>query len=291
MLYRWSIAAASLAAILGTVGAALAHDGPKYPDWRGQWVGFFSPQLSANGPGQAFAGWDQTKPWGLGQQAPLTPEYQAVLEASLADLAKGGTGNFPTTLGRARGMPNMMMGFDPQEYVITPHTTYILIGGADHYRRIFTDDRDWPTEIEPTYAGYSIGRWIDEDGDGQYDVLEVETRGFKGPRAYEETGLPLHIDNQSIFKERIYRDTADPNILHDKITSIDHALTQPWTVDKRYVRKPNLLAQWTEVYINDGNAHIAIGKENYFLSADGLLMPAKKDQAPPDLRYFKPTHE
>ena len=26
---------------------------------------------------------------------------------------------------------------------------------------------------------------------------------------------------------------------------------------------------------------------NYFLSADGLLMPAKKDQAPPDLRYFK----
>jgi hypothetical protein len=291
MLYRWSIAAASLAAILGTVGAALAHDGPKYPDWRGQWVGFFSPQLSANGPGQAFAGWDQTKPWGLGQQAPLTPEYQAVLEASLADLAKGGTGNFPTTLGRARGMPNMMMGFDPQEYVITPHTTYILIGGADHYRRIFTDDRDWPTEIEPTYAGYSIGRWIDEDGDGYYDLLEVETRGFKGPRAYEETGLPLHIDNQSIFKERIYRDKADPNILHDKITSIDHALTQPWTVDKRYVRKPNLLAQWTEVYINDGNAHIAIGKENYFLSADGLLMPAKKDQAPPDLRYFKPTHE
>jgi hypothetical protein len=291
MLSRRSIATTGLAAILGMVGGAQAFDAPKYPDWRGQWVGFFSPQLSANGPGQAFAGWDQTKPWGLGQQAPLTPEYQAVLEASLADLAKGGTGNFPTTLGRARGMPNMMMGFDPQEYVITPHTTYILIGGADHYRRIFTDDRDWPTEIEPTYAGYSIGRWIDEDGDGYYDLLEVETRGFKGPRAYEETGLPLHIDNQSIFKERFYRDKADANILHDEITSIDHALTQPWTVDKRYVRKPNLLAQWTEVYINDGNAHIAIGKENYFLSADGLLMPAKKDQAPPDLRYFKPTHE
>jgi hypothetical protein len=291
MLYRWSIAAASLAAILGTVGAALALDGPKYPDWRGQWVGFFSPQLSANGPGQAFAGWDQTKPWGLGQQAPLTPEYQAVLEASLADLAKGGTGNFPTTLGRARGMPNMMMGFDPQEYVITPHTTYILIGGADHYRRIFTDDRDWPTEIMPTYSGYSIGRWIDEDGDGQYDVLEVETRGFKGPRAYEETGLPLHIDNQSIFKERIYRDKADPNILHDEITSIDHALTQPWTVDKRYVHNPNLRAGWPEFYNTENNAQIVIGKENYFLSGDGLLMPAKKDQAPPDLRYFKPTQQ
>jgi hypothetical protein len=30
------------------------------------------------------------------------------------------------------------------------------------------------------------------------------------------------------------------------------------------------------------------GKDNYFLSADGQLTPAKKDQPPPDLRYFKP---
>jgi hypothetical protein len=42
-------------------------------------------------------------------------------------------------------------------------------------------------------------------------VLEVETRGFKGPRAYDETGLPLHVDNQSVFKERFYRDKADPS--------------------------------------------------------------------------------
>jgi hypothetical protein len=27
----------------------------------------------------------------------------------------------------------------------------------------------------------------------------------------------------------------------------------------------------------------------YYLSADGLLMPAKKDQPPPDLSYFKPA--
>jgi hypothetical protein len=32
---------------------------------------------------------------------------------------------------------------------------------------------------------------------------------------------------------------------------------------------------------------MVIGKENYFLSGDGLLMPAKKDQPPPDLKYFK----
>jgi hypothetical protein len=34
---------------------------------------------------------------------------------------------------------------------------------------------------------------------------------------------------------------------------------------------------------------VVIGKENSFLSADGMLMPAKKDQPPPDLRYFKPA--
>jgi len=119
-------------------------------------------------------------------------------------------------------------------------------------------------------------------------VLEVETRGpFKGPRAYDATGLPLHFDNQSTFKERFYLDKADPNILHDMITAIDHALTRPWTVDKTYRRSPTPHPNWREFYCVEGNVHIVIGKENYYLSADGLLMPAKKDQAPPDLRYFK----
>jgi hypothetical protein len=33
--------------------------------------------------------------------------------------------------------------------------------------------------------------------------------------------------------------------------------------------------------------HVQIGNEAYFLSADGHLMPTKKNQAPPDLRYFQ----
>jgi hypothetical protein len=69
------------------------------------------------------------------------------------------------------------MAWRPLELVVTPATTYILLGSDDHYRRIFTDGRDWPTEIEPTFSGYSIGRWIDEDGDGRYDVLEAAACG------------------------------------------------------------------------------------------------------------------
>jgi hypothetical protein len=259
--------AVAFATLALTASGAAAQDG-KYPDWRGQWSRFAVPGL----PGQPSH--DQTKPWGRGQQAPLTPEYQAVLEASIADQARGGLGNFPTTTGRAAGMPHMMMAFIPMEFVVTPDTTYILVG-------------DWPGEIEPTYAGYSIGRWVDADRDGHYSVLEVETRGFKGPRAYDELGLPLAFDNQSIFRERIYRDKANPNLLHDEMTTIDHALTRPWTVDKRYVRNPDGKAQWPEYYITDANAQVMIGGHNYFLSADGLLMPAQKDEPPPDLRYFK----
>ncbi len=281
MLNRSGAAAIAIAlvAVPAMIGNARAADDGKYPDWRGQWMRFSVP--TGTQPSH-----DQTKPWGRGQQAPLTPEYKAILEASIADQAQGGLGNFPTTLGRAAGMPHMMMAFIPMEFVITPDATYILVGMYDHFRRIFTDGRDWPKEFEPTYAGYSIGRWIDEDGDGRYDVLEVETRGFMGPRAYDELGLPLHFDNQSIFRERIYRDKSDPKILHDELTTIDHALTHPWIVDKKYVHNPDLHAEWPEYYISSGNAQVGIGKENYFLSADGLLMPAKKNQAPPDLKYF-----
>ena len=43
-------------------------------------------------------------------------------------------------------------------------------------RRIYTDGRQFPMDESPSWMGYSIGRWIDEDGDGRYDALEVETR-------------------------------------------------------------------------------------------------------------------
>jgi hypothetical protein len=36
----------------------------------------------------------------------------------------------------------------------------------------------------------------------------------------------------------------------------------------------------------EGNDNIAIGDKDYLLSPDGLLMPVKKSQKPPDLRYF-----
>ena len=275
-----AVVVALAAALLMTAGGAKAADDAKYPNWKGQWD-VINPRLG----GQAIK-FDPTKAWGRAQQAPLTPEYQKVHEDSMADQAKGGLGNYPTAQCLPSGMPRIM-ALPGQEYVITPDTTYILVG--HEIRRIFTDGRTWPADADPTYEGYAIGKWIDTDGDGRYDTLEVETRGpFKGPRA---SGLPLAFDNESVFKERFHLDKADPNLLHDEITVIDHALTRPWSVDKTFRRNPKPHPQFTLTSCNEGNNQIVIGTENYFLSGDGLLMPAKKDQAPPDLRYFKQTRK
>jgi hypothetical protein len=272
----------ALASVGVTVSPARAAD-DKYPDWRGAWGRFVVRGLGGQ------PSFDQTKPWGLGQQAPLTAEYQKILEDSIADQAKGGQGNFVEHAQcLPAGMPFMMVATRPLEFVVTPDTTYILVGGSDHYRRIFTDGREWPKEIDPSYSGYSIGHWIDADGSGRFSVLEAETRGpFKGRRAYDASGLPLHYDNESVFKERFHQDKSDPNILHDEITVLDHALTRPWSVDKKYVRRAQPHPDWVEAYCTEGTAMVFIGKEGYWVSADGNLMPIRKDQQPPDLKYFK----
>src|ERR1700704_4288899 len=278
-----AIAAAGIAMVMMT-GTVQAAEAAKYPDWKGAWTRWFPPGSVLEPNGGFTAGgepsFDQTKPWGQGQEAPLTPEYQKVFEESLADQAKGGEGNFFDHGVRCMpgGMPLMTIAFTPLEFVITPETTYVLTGNQEPNRRIYTDGRDWPKDLTPTYAGYSIGRWIDEDSDGVYDVLEVETRGpFKGPRVFDATGLPLHFDNQSTFKERFHLDKNDPNLLHEEITVFDHALTRPWSVDKTYRRNPNPYPNWSRSSCMEGTNQIVIDKENYFLSAEGLLMPAKKD--------------
>jgi hypothetical protein len=217
---------------------------------------------------------------------PLTPEYQAIFEASLKDQAAGGQGLAQTNTCISPGMPRVTNGYGQMEVIVTPSTTYITVEHINDNRRIYTDGRSWPTEVEPTYLGYSIGTWIDADGDGRYDVLAVETRGFKGPRTYDDSGIPLHEDNETIVTERFYLDKADPNIFHDEITVTDHALTRPWVVTKSYHREPERQPYWREVICAETNNRVEIGKQNYFLSPDGQLVPTRKDQPPPDLRYF-----
>jgi hypothetical protein len=232
--------------------------------------------------------WDPDKGSGLAQQAPLTLEYQARYEANLKDQAAGGQGDERHSYCIPLGMPRLMTVVYPMEIVITPRTTYILTDNSEP-RRIFTDAREWPNEIEPSFNGLSIGKWVDADADGRYGTLEVETRGLKGPRTFDASGIRMHDDNQTVVKERIHLDGANKNILFDEITTIDHALTRPWTVTKKYLRDPNPQPIWRYNECAENNPLILVGKESYYVSQDGFLMPVKKGQDPPDLRYFKPT--
>ena len=275
-LHRSLFGAIALAAALLMIALdASAFDESKYPAFQGQW----KRKLGT------VNAWDESKRPGLPQDPPLTPEYRKLWEASMADQAAGGQGLDTRVTCISNGMPRMMTILRQLEIFITPWVTLVVFEN-NLPRRIYTDGRDWTAKDNlPSYNGYSIGKWIDEDGDGKYDVLEVETRNFKGPRNYEPSGIPLHEDNESIIKERMYISKNNPDTLVNEITTVDHALTRPWKVVKEYRREKNV--EWHEDLCTENNNHVTIGKEIYFMSADGYLMPAKKDQPPPDLRYFK----
>jgi len=276
MICRNTFGAIALVAALGiafeTAGAQVV-DPARYPAWEGKWGRDAGPPR-----------YDPGKPSRRGQQPPLTPEYQAIFEASLADQALGGQGNDTTHRCIPAGMPRQMSSGFPIEIVITAKAVYMLYESTfASTRKIHTDGRDWPHEPEETYAGYSIGKWLDTDGDGKYDTLEVETRHTKGPRQMENSGIPLHADNKTVVKEKLYLNKNNPNILHDEITTFDNAFTRPWSVLKSMAR---LKGELGEDNCSENNAQVRIGSEVYYMSQDGFLMPAKKGQMPPDLKYF-----
>src|SRR6516162_11252924 len=71
-------------ATMVSLSSAQAFDDSKYPNWKGAWIGGWTkPRPGVTGQ----PSYDPTKSAGLGQEAPLTPEYQAIHEASLADQA------------------------------------------------------------------------------------------------------------------------------------------------------------------------------------------------------------
>src|ERR1700709_1973337 len=101
-----SVAFALVAAVALAVTGAAAHDETRYPDWGGQW----------KRPRGLATQWDQAKPAGLGQQAPLKPPYQKMLEDSMADQAAGGQGLDTRYTCITNGMPRVMGVIFPIEF-------------------------------------------------------------------------------------------------------------------------------------------------------------------------------
>jgi hypothetical protein len=266
--------AAILMAALAFAPAA-GRCGATYPYFESQW-------RSAAGS----EAWDPSKPAGLAQEAPLTAEYRAIFEASLKDQAAGGRGNNERSACVLDGMPRIMNLTAPMEILIEPQLTFFIFQEA-FVRRIHTDGTRMPAAEPPSFQGYSIGTWIDAERPGRYDALEIETRNFKGPRAMDSSGLPLHQNNKTVVKERLYLDRNNADLLHDDITTIDDAFTRPWTVTKTYTRERN--PRWSEYNCQPPDNAVFIGRDEYRLGSDGRLKPLYQGQAAPDLRYFKPA--
>ncbi len=140
---------------------------------------------------------DPGKPAGLGQKAPLTPEYQAILRGQPGGPGGRRAGQRPDLdlpcarhaahHDRLRGDGDRGHAGD-HLFLIEP---YPRLAPHLHRRaRLAGGDRaDLP--------GLFDRQLVDEDGDGRYDALEVETRGFQGPahlRQHRHSAAPGQSD-------------------------------------------------------------------------------------------------
>ncbi len=119
-----------------------------------------------------------------------------------------------------QGVPKIDAAPAPYKFINMPTGIAILYEAFTQWRQIFTDGRPLPKDPNPTWFGYSIGRW-------EGDTLVVDTTGFNGKAWLDQVGHPstdaLHVT------ERITRHSVGEMEL--RITIDDpKAYTKPWTV-------------------------------------------------------------
>ena len=123
--------------------------------------------------------------------------------------------------------------FDLNRIVQTPGLIVLLFESPNSpHRTVFTDGRDLPKDPNPTWLGYSVGRW---DG----DTLVVTTAGFNDRGWLDSAGHP---QTESLrITERLRR--RDVGHMDFEITIDDpKVFTKPFTV-----KTERLLAPDTEI--------------------------------------------
>ena len=116
-----------------------------------------------------------------------------------------------------------------RKIVQTPDLLVIFYERNASYRQIFTDGRSLPEDPQPSYNGYSTGKW-------EGDTLVVQSNGFQDGLWLDHNGSPL--TEAAKMTERFRR----PNVgrLEVEITVDDpKAYTRPWTVKLNQILVPN----------------------------------------------------
>jgi hypothetical protein len=152
-----------------------------------------------------------------GVQVPFQPWAQAVYKERKENLSK----DRPSGRCLPHGVPDsMLVPATPFKILQTPAVTLILLENQGHFRQIFTDGRGFPKQTDPTWMGYSIGKW-------EGDTLVVDTVGFNDLTYLDSDGHPHTEAYHST--ERFHR--RDLGHLDYEITIDDpKAYTKPWTV-------------------------------------------------------------
>jgi hypothetical protein len=89
-----------------------------------------------------------------------------------------------------QGVPKIDSVQYPWKLIYTPNSIVIIYESFNYWRQIFTDGREMNPDANPTWFGYSTGKW-------EGDTLVVDTRGFNGRIWLDQLGRPttekLHV--------------------------------------------------------------------------------------------------
>ena len=125
----------------------------------------------------------------------------------------------PDTFVRLYGLPHI------QKFVQVPGLLVMLDELNAGYRQVFTDGRPLPLDPQPSWQGYSSGKWVG-------DTLVVDSIGFRDGLWLDIVGSPM--TDAAKVRERIRR--PDYGHLEVEITVDDSkAYTKPWTVTLKQV--------------------------------------------------------
>ncbi len=121
-----------------------------------------------------------------------------------------------------QGVPKIDAAPAPWKIVQTRGFIVIVYEAFNLWRQVFLDGRELEQDANPTWMGYSTGKW---DG----DTLVVDSRGFNGKAWLDQLGKPsteaLHVTER--FRRK---DFGHMNI---QITVDDpKAYTRPWSVNE-----------------------------------------------------------
>ncbi len=117
--------------------------------------------------------------------------------SSSDDRADGSHGKDDPAAYCVPGMPKLVVLPYPYKIVQVPGMMLILYEGFTTYRQIFTDGRALPKDPQPSWLGYSVGKW---DG----DTFVVDTIGVNEHTWLDNAGRPhseaMHLPSGIIGK-------------------------------------------------------------------------------------------